>query len=220
MAERTCGYCRRTFSYVTGGRGSWQRFCSDQCRNDAANTKPTPSPCTVDGCSRPARSGRSPYCETHYYRIRRSGTLDVTHTQRNWRGYCIVVGCDQLDSGPHGYCVKHNTRVQRHGDPDVVLVADHVSGPDHPQWGGDNIGISCAHSRVTRARGGPAKQHLCVDCGKQAAQWSYDHQDPNERQSNSVKGPYSTDVSHYQARCVPCHKRFDLDYLATVKATA
>lgn len=36
---------------------------------------------------------------------------------------------------------------------------------------------------------------------------------PNEKQSDH--GPYSPDPSHYQARCVPCHKRFDLRHLST-----
>lgn len=33
--------------------------------------------CTADGCTKPARSGRSKYCEMHYYRLRRIGRLDL-----------------------------------------------------------------------------------------------------------------------------------------------
>jgi len=33
--------------------------------------------CTVEGCSNYARSNASPYCEKHYYRIRRNGSLEL-----------------------------------------------------------------------------------------------------------------------------------------------
>jgi hypothetical protein len=61
------------------------------------------------------------------------------------------------------------------------------------------------HKRL-RATFGPARNHQCVDCGKRADEWSYDHGDPNEKRSVAA---YSTDLSHYAARCVPCHRAFD-----------
>lgn len=33
-------------------------------------------PCSIADCSRPARSKTGTYCETHYYRLRRTGTTD------------------------------------------------------------------------------------------------------------------------------------------------
>jgi hypothetical protein len=63
-----------------------------------------------------------------------------------------------------------------------------------------------AHSRLRRDRG-PASAHSCVDCGGAAQDWSYDHADPNERQS--ADGPYSQSQDHYQPRCRKCHYLLD-----------
>lgn len=38
-------------------------------------TRPTYECCTIDGCTAKPRSRTSPYCETHYYRIRRNGSV-------------------------------------------------------------------------------------------------------------------------------------------------
>jgi len=75
-----------------------------------------------------------------------------------------------------------------------------------------STGYSGMHSRIRTDRG-PASTHPCTDCGHQAAQWSYDHADPDERADSDgvVAGlPYSLDLAHYDARCVSCHKLFDL----------
>lgn len=68
-----------------------------------------------------------------------------------------------------------------------------------------------AHDRV-RALRGPAKGHSCVDCGRQAREWSYDRQDPEQRCGLNDYGrglAYSLDPSRYQPRCKPCHVAFD-----------
>lgn len=164
--------------------------------------------CTADGCDKPIRSSRSPWCEMHYYRLRRKGTL----TARTWhrRGICAVDGCDQAEK-LRGYCSRHETRYRRHGDPLVVRQPRVHSGAANGWWSGDAVTYSGAHDRVRHARGA-ASGHLCADCGGQASQWSYDHADANEKPS--TEGPYSADVEHYEPRCVPCHKAFDLHYLS------
>ena len=50
--------------------------------------------------------------------------------------------------------------------------------------------------------------------------WAYDHKDPNEKRGVSGKDPdyqrelpYSWDIDHYVAMCVPCHKVLDLSML-------
>ena len=79
-------------------------------------------------------------------------------------------------------------------------------------WRGDDCGYGGAHDRVTRMWGAPASAWSCADCGGPAAHWSYDHADPDEKSAevNDCVLPYSLKPSHYQPRCVPCHKRFDL----------
>ena len=73
------------------------------------------------------------------------------------------------------------------------------------------VGYPGAHSRVCVARG-KASEHLCVDCGHPAGDWSYDGLDPQELTSQ-VHGfvlSYSLNITHYQPRCKSCHTRFDM----------
>jgi len=68
-----------------------------------------------------------------------------------------------------------------------------------------------AHGRIWRERG-PARNRACVDCGKRAAEWSYDGTDPEELvepEGPRAGLPYSLDASRYQPRCRSCHRRFD-----------
>jgi hypothetical protein len=137
--------------------------------------------------------------------------LETQHPQRPSRGTCTVEGCTTIDRGPDGLCAKHQTRVRRHGDVDAKLSPVHHRGPTHQSWLGDDITYSGMHDRLRRWRGS-ASQHRCADCGNQAKQWSYDHADPNEKQSE--EGPYSAKTAHYVPRCVRCHKAYDLSFLA------
>ena len=84
-------------------------------------------------------------------------------------------------------------------------------GEDNPIWCGDTITYGSAHQRVSR-RKGKASDHLCIDCGLKASQWSYNHSCPKEL--HSQLGPYSPDWEQYDPRCVPCHKKFDLSRLS------
>ena len=83
-------------------------------------------------------------------------------------------------------------------------------GEGHPAWKGDEVGYMAVHQRLRRGRG-PAKSHQCIDCGKQAAHWSYDHSDPNPK-IDEKNGPYSTDLDRYHPRCRPCHKIQDKNH--------
>lgn len=68
-----------------------------------------------------------------------------------------------------------------------------------------------AHRRVGQ-RHGPAKTHKCIDCGRQALEWSYDGLDPDERIETSGLSRglrYSIRIEHYQARCRSCHRKHD-----------
>ena len=208
MSKRTCIRCNTPFTADNGSRGKWVRFCSQECA-DAVPPREIPQ-CTVSGCDNPARSTRNLYCEKHYYRIRRNGTLKVTHPQRLRREVCRHPECGELDSGPIGHCVKHAARIRSSGDPDTILPPGSPAGDNHPSFKGDDVTYSGAHMRV-RARRGDASAHRCVDCGDTAGHWSYNHDDPQEK--HSPQGEYSTNVDHYSPRCVACHKRFDLDQL-------
>ena len=64
-----------------------------------------------------------------------------------------------------------------------------------------------AHKRVRLAHG-KATEHACVDCGGAAADWSYNHTDPNA--DIDVRGRvFSMQPEHYSPRCRSCHHKFD-----------
>jgi hypothetical protein len=72
---------------------------------------------------------------------------------------------------------------------------------DEPTYG-------AIHSRLAAAKGS-ARLQRCVDCADPAEQWSYDHQDAGELVS-PLGHPFSTDLSHYDPRCLRCHRAFDV----------
>ena len=71
------------------------------------------------------------------------------------------------------------------------------------------------HIRIREAWG-PASDYPCVNCGGQAAQWSYDGQDADELRGANGHGTvmaYSVDwAKHYDPRCVRCHNAADHQY--------
>jgi 5-methylcytosine-specific restriction endonuclease McrA len=70
---RQCVSCLKSFSYEVS-RGKDRKYCTTGC----IPKSPKPSiVCSVADCVRLIRSGNSPYCETHYYRVRRTGSIDV-----------------------------------------------------------------------------------------------------------------------------------------------
>jgi hypothetical protein len=66
------------------------------------------------------------------------------------------------------------------------------------------------HRRVRVARGSATVQ-ACVDCGGQAAEWSYNNSgiDEVEGQNMTVLCKYSLDANQYDPRCRSCHRTFD-----------
>ena len=76
-----------------------------------------------------------------------------------------------------------------------------------------------AHRRVYEARG-QARGYLCVDCGQQAQEWSYDGTDPDQMWGDAHGSvcAFSADVMRYQPRCVPDHRRHDVALRMGVEA--
>lgn len=76
----------------------------------------------------------------------------------------------------------------------------------------DVAGYEAAHRRVFKDRG-PAERRTCWRCGSaQAAEWAYDHADPDELEGFvRDRGPfaYSLKPHHYLPMCKPCHWAFD-----------
>lgn len=73
------------------------------------------------------------------------------------------------------------------------------------------IGYRAAHKRVIATRG-MASGQACADCGQQASEWSYQHDDPDEMIAGDYAHagmPYSANADHYAPRCRGCHTTFD-----------
>lgn len=191
--------------------GPYRLYCTKHYQQvkkygEVQQEKQTFDVCQVDGCEKSPRSTVSRYCEMHYYRIRRNGTLD-TVAPRVPDAECILDGCDAPAGYADGHCRNHRLGLNRNGD-----YLNHAEGHLSPRWlSDDEVTYGTIHQRVKRWRGS-ASDHSCVDCGTVAAHWSYNHKDPDQRfekyQGYSI--PYSIDPSFYEPRCVKCHKKLDL----------
>jgi hypothetical protein len=103
---------------------------------------------------------------------------------------CIEPQCAEKHYAK-GWCIRHYTRQRRHGDS---LLHNRNS-----------TNYKAVHQRLGRA-----SDHKCV-CGRQAQEWSYRGDDPNELTQQGRYGSkelllrYSLDARHYDALCKPCH---------------
>lgn len=235
MNKRTCNRCNTP---LNSGQA---KYCSHSCANrvsaaahHARSEALEQKACDVDGCDKPARSKKAELCKMHYHRLYRYGTLETSRVlvdrgerepairRTDLRGVRFGTLVAEEPIGEHWLCrcdcgAMRTTRIgdlRRTGDSNTCGVkANHLS---------DAIDYNGAHDRVKRLYG-PASQHACVGCGSQARHWSYDHADPDERLSVShpTRGiAFSLDTDHYQPRCVPCHKRFDLDHINATEVYA
>ena len=156
--------------------------------------------CSLYGCDR-EHSARG-MCHKHYYAWYRTGGKAAVKKHRTG---CQVEGCEGKHRGL-GYCEMHYLRVYKHGSPDVVKP--HPAGEANNNWKGDDVGYFALHDRLGRLLGAAAEYPRHGDCGRPAAQWAYDHGDPDEREDPT--GFYSVDPNHYMPLCASCHKRLDL----------
>jgi hypothetical protein len=97
---------------------------------------------------------------------------------------CSTLGCDDKHHA-RGLCETHYQRARD----------------------GANTSYQAVHLALNTQRG-RARNHVCVDCGGPAREWSYDYNDPDEIRSESGTR-YSLDIDRYQPRCVSCHRTRD-----------
>ena len=165
-------------------------------------SRPTYEVCQAGECGKAPRSKHSEWCEAHYARLRRNGTLDVV-VERVPDAICTVDWCGRKAERKDGLCRPCHARIQARGTPDYV-------GNRTPD---DKSTYDTVHQRVRRFYG-PASLYPCVDCEGKAQHWSYNHDDPDERLGRIDGKPYmlwfSLKMEHYRPRCAKCHKRFDM----------
>lgn len=158
--------------------------------------------CSIGGCSKPVDARG--WCMAHYTRWLRTGDVGSVEIWDRSRAVCSIAGCDLRVNG-HSYCSKHYQRWKANGDP---LKARPKDGPESFFWAPrERLLYDTAHNHVHALRGKATEQD-CVDCGGQAHDWAYDHNDPDQI-SEDGKMPYSADVDHYIPLCRKCHQRFD-----------
>ena len=170
--------------------------------------------CNVDGCNKPVR-GRTGLCYAHYMRKYRYGSPTAERPKNIPRkditgkryGSLLVVRYSGRGRWDCTCDCGTDTEV-RTGDLNSGSVTSCGDRSTHLRM--DTCGYGAVHDRITRDRG-PARDHVCVECGGVASHWSYDHTDPEVLIDQRLGIPYSMDHDHYQPRCVPCHKTYDLN---------
>lgn len=150
--------------------------------------------CSVEGCEKP-RHGNV-YCSAHHTRWKRYGDPLAPLERRPNEGPCGVDGCLQ-PMRKTGLCASHYSMKHRYGE-----IRDWAY-----KWG--EGGYVSTHRWLRRILGEPSG-YPCIDCGKQAEEWSYNNADPDELVDEKHYGcAYSRNPECYSPRCVPCHRRFD-----------
>lgn len=156
--------------------------------------------CKIDDCERESR-GRG-LCATHWARWRKYGdplTVKRNGVDFNVASSCSVEGCDRK-SASRKLCSLHLARFLKHGNTDTLGAMGRPLKGNAPTF-------TAVHKRLERTRGRAC--HLtCIDCGGTAREWSYSGGDTEQLVSPNGSA-YSTDLSLYVPRCVPCHRKFD-----------
>jgi hypothetical protein len=84
--------------------------------------------------------------------------------------------------------------------------------PRVPRKPGTPMAYNSLHARLRRVRGA-ASALICIDCGRQADEWSYRGGCPDElseaRGQGGLAMPYTLDLSMYDPRCKSCHVKRD-----------
>ncbi len=170
--------------------------------------------CVVTGCGKRSRAVGSDWCEAHYMRMYRNGTLDPVpprgpNVDLTGTTFDLLTVTEWLGRGwwscecQCGNVVRRSTGALNRAEARKTCGDKRV----HYRYA---TTYNAIHQRLYVDRGSAA-DFDCVDCGHPAKQWSYDRADPNEMVDPKI-GPYSLDLMHYEPRCVSCHKRFDLAY--------
>lgn len=170
------------------------------------------SQCSVNGCTKPVKRPTTGLCYGHYMKNYRYGTPTPHHPTR-WvdiRGQRFGTLVVISRQGRNWLCQCDCGRTRLVDAGNLNSSGQKSTCGFRPNHRNKYCKYGAAHERVKTDKGN-ATRHFCVDCGRQAEHWSYDHNDPNELISDDLGGiPYSTDTACYSPRCVPCHKSFDL----------
>lgn len=168
--------------------------------------------CNVPECDKEPR-GKTGLCYAHYMRNYRYGSPTATRRGLPHRdlvgsrfGSLVVVS---YESSGRWRC-DCDCGQSCHADTGALNRGSALTCGDKRTHYRGACGYGAMHDRLRRDRGS-ASQRVCVDCGGPARHWSYDHLDPEVLVDARLGIPYSRKEEHYEPRCVPCHKLFDLN---------
>ena len=170
IREKNCFVCGNSFSY-TIGRGTDRKHCSEKCREKHKlvlrdiKFRLLPN-CSVDGCTNKANRTKYGLCETHYYRIRRTGSTDdkiFSGRYKTSAGYIKVLMPGHDLSNKDGHVYEHRMVAYNkengvcpscHWCGDVIewknAVIDHLNENKEDNRE-DNLAVTC--NTCNRARG-------------------------------------------------------------------
>lgn len=168
--------------------------------------------CSVTDCEKPVK--RLGYCYGHYMKQWRYGTPTPQFIRwddiRGQRFGALVVVERQGDAW---LCLCDCGRQRTASAGELNRTGEAATcGDRRTHRRQEHAGYTAAHQRCRSDRG-PVQNHPCVDCGRTARHWSYNHDDPDEFLAHGLSAhpvAYSLKPEHYSPRCVPCHKVFDL----------
>lgn len=177
--------------------------------------------CSLTDCDKPIK--RAGYCYGHYMKNWRYGSPTPEHppTWVDIRGqqFGLLTPIERVANMWRCKCECGADALVRAGDLNRGSAT--TCGDKTTHWRRDDIGYSMAHQRVRTDRG-LVQTHDCLDCGRPAEHWSYNHDDPDERLAHGLSArpvAYSVKPEHYSPRCVACHKRFDLGRMDAARAS-
>ena len=173
--ERACKNCGKRISFPREGRGLARVHCSMECQTAYARAqlrrRVASLMCRVDGCSASPSRISAMLCETHFYRLRRTGTTDdrakAPYRERS-HGYLARTNRDHPASSSNGLLYQHREVLYDTIGPGAhachwcakeiewftadrkrMLVADHLDG-DKVNNDPTNLVPACLHCNGNR----------------------------------------------------------------------